>query len=281
MDNRSSGQILLITLLVLTVAMTIALSVIGRSRTSVNTSTDVAESARAFSAAEAGIEEFLKTGAANGNAQTLAGAPASYTTSMQVISATGPYAFPNRTTRGDTETLWMVNHDPTDPTGVKLLEQKTYLGPSIDVCWKGPTPPAISVTILYKKAGAYLSAKAAFDSQGARGDNFTAAGALTAGCGQPGNTVYKQTITFTNFGVDQNAAVNPAIILALRIHPFFSDADIFVDSGANALPSQGSNISATGTTGTGITRKIQVAQEYRSPPSIFDNAVVSQSAFSP
>ena len=56
------GQVLLLTLLVLSVATTVVLSLIGRATTDVAISNQIAESQRAFSAAEAGIEEMLKTG---------------------------------------------------------------------------------------------------------------------------------------------------------------------------------------------------------------------------
>lgn len=57
--NFESGQVVLILLLVMTVALAIGLSVVQRSLTDVSSSTKTEQSSRAFSAAEAGIEKAL------------------------------------------------------------------------------------------------------------------------------------------------------------------------------------------------------------------------------
>lgn len=56
----SPGQIALVALLVMVVLLTVGLAVVSRSVTDIRISKETAESARAFSAAEAGIEEALK-----------------------------------------------------------------------------------------------------------------------------------------------------------------------------------------------------------------------------
>ena len=56
------GQVLIIILLVMLVGMTIGLSVLGRTTTDVSSTTKIEESARAFNAAEAGIEETIRVG---------------------------------------------------------------------------------------------------------------------------------------------------------------------------------------------------------------------------
>lgn len=57
---KEKGQIILILLLVMTVALGVGLSIIQRSLTDISTSTKVEQSSRAFSAAEAGIEKAIK-----------------------------------------------------------------------------------------------------------------------------------------------------------------------------------------------------------------------------
>lgn len=59
LDFNQSGQILIIMLLVIVVVLAIGLSVVGRSNTEVSTATQIENSARAFSAAEGGIEHIL------------------------------------------------------------------------------------------------------------------------------------------------------------------------------------------------------------------------------
>jgi hypothetical protein len=58
--NRQSGQVALIILLVMVVVLTVGLSLISHSVTDISISKDEEEAMRAFSAAEAGIEEALR-----------------------------------------------------------------------------------------------------------------------------------------------------------------------------------------------------------------------------
>jgi hypothetical protein len=60
-NKKKSGQIALIVVLLMVVILTIGLSLISRSITDVRISQDEKEALRAFSAAEAGIEEVLKS----------------------------------------------------------------------------------------------------------------------------------------------------------------------------------------------------------------------------
>ena len=64
--KRQRGQTLLIVLLLLAVVLTIALSIASRSITDINVSIKEEEAARAFSAAEAGIEQALIGGPVSG-----------------------------------------------------------------------------------------------------------------------------------------------------------------------------------------------------------------------
>lgn len=270
MHHRSSGQILLITLLVLTVGMTISLALISRTRTDVTINNEIEDSARAFSAAEAGIERALQSGLSiqDGNVGELA----SFNTTVTSIGeVTGSYTYPQKTLQGNVETLWLVNHDAN---GV-IDETRVYTSNTIDVCWIGTTPPALSIGVLYKRVNSYLMAKAAFDPSGRGG--FADAGGLTDGCGQ--TNVYKQTITFSALPVVPAINVASDTLLAIRIRPIYADANIFINSLGDQLPSQGDTITSTGITGSGITRKVIVARQFRSAPSIFDAAVVSQTNF--
>lgn len=58
--RKNSGQVTLLVLLVMVVLLTVGLAVVSRSVTDIRISKETEESARAFSAAEAGIEEALK-----------------------------------------------------------------------------------------------------------------------------------------------------------------------------------------------------------------------------
>ncbi len=267
--NKQSGQIALISLLVLMVATTVGLSLIARSTTDVSVTRNVEESSRAFSAAEAGIEEGLKSGIAS--ADTLDSAlGVKYNVAVTPVGGSAsPFEFPQKTLKQDTETVWLVNHDPS--TGL-IVETPTYTVNTIGVCWSSESPnPAVAVSILYRKfGGSYQVAKAAYDPD-SRSNNFSAAAA--GGCTT--NTAYSATMTFSDLGITPASDT----LIALRIRPVYSGARIAV-APAQVLPEQGSRIESTGTSGSDVNRKIVAYKQYRAPASLFDYAVYSEGSFS-
>lgn len=270
MSNQKpqEGQVLLISLLVLSIATTVALSLISRSTTDVTISNQISESSRAFSAAEAGIEEALKSGVGTSGAQVLT-AGISYSVSKADIGGSaGVYVFPKKISPGATETLWLVNHN-ADGT---LIETPTYTAGTIDVCWSSETvTPAMIISVVYKTAGGeYRVAKGAYDPNGTRRatNNFSSVTASDGGCGAGTGTTYKQTISLVGFDT----------LLMLRLQPLYADTNLAVNA-SSALPLQGSKIESTGTSEGGLARKIVVYQQYRSSPSVFDSVIYSQGAF--
>ena len=267
-SHKESGQVLLISLLVLSIATTVALSLISRSTTDVTISNQISESSRAFSAAEAGIEEALKSGVGTSVPQVLTAGVSYNVAKADIGGAAGAYVFPKKISHGTTETLWLVNHN-ADGT---LIETPTYTAAAIDVCWSQETTiPAMIVSVFYKTAaGGYRVAKGAYDPNSARAltNKFSAPTSLTGGCGD-GTTTYKQTITFT---------AEMDTLLMLRLQPLYADANIAITA-SGALPIQGSKLESTGTSEGGLARKIVVYQQYRSPPSIFNSVIYSQGSF--
>ena len=274
--GKQSGQIVLITLLVLTIATTVALSLIARTTIDTTITNNIEESSRAFSAAEAGVEEALQSGVGSGGTRVLTGSTASYNVTVAGIGgAAGVFEFPQKTISGATETLWLVNHDGSGA----LIESPTYTSSYVDVCWSSETTtPAIVATLLYKESsdGSYRVAKGAYDPDGTRrsSNNFSAPTAVTGGCGAVTGTTYRQRITFSSL----SSSINPAVdtLLALRLRPVYSDSTFAIDTGGQILALQGKKIDSTGTTG-GTNRKIVVYQQYRSAPTIFDSVMYGRS----
>ena len=272
MDHRSrqSGQMVLVALLVLTIALTIALSVIGRTTTDVIITSDLEESARAFNAAEAGIEQALKSG--TGGAAVLSSGSSYATTVSAVGGAVGVYQFSQKTLRDVTETLWLVSHN-ADGT---LAETPTYTDASVDLCWSSEsTTPGLVVSVLYKQSGNYRVAKAAYDPDATRRatNNFSAPTAASGGCGNA--SMYQARLTFSDLGI------TPAVdtLLMVRVRPVYSETQLASEA-SQVLPLQGSRVESVGATGAGITRKVMVYRTYRSAASVFDNAVFSEGSFS-
>lgn len=283
-QKSQSGQILLITLLIMSIATTVALSLVSRTTTDVNISSQLEESSRAFNAAEAGIELALK--GASGSTGAI-GASDNYNVTVTGVGATQTYTLPNKTQAGTTETIWLVDHNAS---GVPVIAT-TYTKDTIDVCWSGETiTPAVIITVLYRKLSVYYTAKIAIDPLAARrngtapyspANNFSAPTATSNGCGV--STMYKKTIQLKNPGSElgsspPNPSANPLIML--RVRPVYSDTTIAVQGAAGStLPKQGNTIVSTGTSQSGTTRKIIVNQSYRAPSTIFDSVVFSQQSF--
>lgn len=269
---------LLITILVLTVATTVALSLIGRATLDLSMSNQLEESTRAFDAAEAGIESALKSGVSAANVTVATGV--TYSVNVNSIGGeTGVYQLNHKTTPGTTETVWMVNHD--DNTGGLIETPAAYTDNNLTVCWSQPEgsgpKAALVIGILYKEGtdNSYKMARVAADpDEASRNNNFNAS-VNTGGCGL---NYFQTTLTFSPALGMNLSGVSPDTLLALRIRPEYADTNIAV-SGATAIPKQGNVIESTGNTGTGVARKVLVYQQYRSAASIFDSVIYSQTNF--
>lgn len=262
MGKNQSGQVLLITLLALAVATTIGLGIIGRSSTDVSISNRIEESARAFSAAEAGIEQALVSGEDIGATVLTPGV--NYSVNVTTLGGAGPYQFPNKTQVGNVETLWLAPYDPA--TGI-FDEANAFSGNSVNVCWsQEAVVPAVLISIFYKTAGNLQVARGAYDPA-SRSNSFASVGAPGEGCGQSG--VYFQQISLA-------ALETP---LMMRIAPVYSSALFYLDPGGVALPLQGTRVESIGETATGVTRKIVAFQEYKTPSVIFDSVIYTPGSF--
>lgn len=281
--TRQSGQVVLITLLVLTIATTVALSLISRTTTDTTISAQAEESSRAFSAAEAGIEEALKNGVSIASTALVGSSGVQYQVSVSSIggNAAGVYELPKKTTKGTTETVWLISHlaDGSLDEGNSL--NKNYRAATIDVCWsKEADIPALAVTLLYKESTGvsdpYRTAKIAIDPDPVRSssDQFDP-NYDTPGC-DGSNNEYRKTLTFNTLSPTLDWASDT--LIALRLRPLYSDTKLSVDAGAIVLPQQGKSIESIGSTSTGTNRKIVVYQQYRAPATIFDAALYSQGA---
>src|SRR3972149_4690052 len=108
--ERQKGQVLLIVVLVMIVALTVGLSLISRSVTNLRTSTEEAESQKALAAAEAGIEQALKSGTAPAG-ENLGSNKTTYSTNVTALSGTkfmvnGGNSVP----RDDGADVWLSNY---------------------------------------------------------------------------------------------------------------------------------------------------------------------------
>lgn len=276
MDNKylmyQKGQVVLITLLVLATATTVALSLTTRASTDVKLTSQIEESSKALSAAEAGIEQALESG--TGSTGTISSINSDYDVSVNTLGgSSGIYSVPNATLVGETETIWLVEHN-TDGT----LKESTSYDPSksLILCFSKSNPePAVVVSVIYKSLGSYYMAKGAFDPDTDRQllNNFSNPDLVDGVCGDV--SMHRQTIDFSlGFNIPAGST-----LLAVRLQPIYTSSQFRIDSGLNTLPPQGNVVVSSGTTTSGVSRKIIVYQQYKGAPSIFDAVVLSKNAF--
>jgi len=274
--KENSGQIVLILVLITVVGLTIGLSLISRTITDVRISTQIEQSGRAFSAAEAGVESALKGAVAGGPTGTVTfpGVSASYNVA-NIGGEVAPLSFP-LTAVGSTQTVWLADHKSD---GIDLDENSTYpVGSTFTICW-GTDPnknPALLLSLYYKDTATniYKVAKLAYDPIPGR-SNFYPKDDNVNSCSN--NYRYKKTLSATGIPPGDGFGISSSntILLALRIQPVFDDTAIAIVPTAS-IPVQGKLITSIGQTATGVVRKIQVTQGYQVLPTLLDFALFSE-----
>lgn len=260
--NGSSGQVVLMLVLITIVGLTIALSLISRTVTDIRISSQIEQSGRAFSAAEAGVESALK-GAAVGPTGTvsLSNASASYAVT-QLGGNANNLIFPV-TAPGIAQTVWLIDHNSDgtiNESGSSYAAASTF-----DICWGTDpnTTPAIILSLFYKRGTTYKVVRGAYDQNAAaRGNNFAAVESGGSDyCGS--NYRFRKIITPTS--VSDFELLGSDKLLFLQVQSVYENTTMALKPSAS-LPNQGKIITSTGQTDTGVIRKIQVIQGYNVLP---------------
>lgn len=280
--KNQKGQIVLILVLMTIVGVTIGLSLISRTIQDVRISSQIEQSSRAFSAAEAGIENALKYSSAGtsytGNIN-VGGTSSSYQSRVENIGGTAGgstlVSF-GLTDVNQSQTIWLADHTP----GGDLIETPVYpLGQPISICWQtGATVPAAIITLYYKDGTNYYVVKGAYDPLLVRrGSNLFRPPDASGNCGVSGYN-YQVTITpSTVSGSNYQVFSSNSILLFVKVMMLYGNSSIVARSSTtNSFPSQGKQITSVGQTTTGVTRRIQVMQGFKTLPSPLDFAVFSQ-----
>lgn len=268
-----SGQAIVLVLLSLSVVLTIVLFGLSRSVGNIATTTQQSDSVRAFSAAEAGIENALITGA--GTQGNIGGA--SY--NVQVISqGTTSYNYNPPLSSGETLTLWFVSHN-ADGKLVCSTEKPCYTGQFLNVYWGVPgtaanvaITPAIEITVYYAinrtaaLAGDFSSvqvARATYDPNTARQSSnyFGSAGAGAAVDGK--SYAFGKTINWA----DISPSINSNGLLFAKVRMLYNSVaqPVGFTVGSGTLPGQGLEIVSQGSVNSGATtsnRSVYVFQSW-------------------
>lgn len=282
MKNRysQSGQVLLLVLLAMAALATMTLSIVSRSVSEVAVTTNEEESLRAFSAAEAGVEEALVNPTIGTTIVKDLEAPlpsggveiSSYSANIENYP-TDPtrFPYPFELLSGETASVWLVTRE-----GDNILPctgNVCYTG-DVTLCWGkvgAPQPPAIIASVLYDTAGGYTVAPVAFDDDASRRstNNFSPAG---------GNcTISGQAYRFSA-SIDLSTLVPGGTPILMRVAMLYNETTphLFgVQTGGGNLPRQGRVVSSEGQSGE-ATRKIDAFLLNAEMPFIFDGALYSE-----
>jgi hypothetical protein len=282
--KHESGQALVLILLSLSVVLTIILYILSRTVTDVAISSRQEESVRAFSAAEAGVEQALIIGTGSSSAIGDATYNASVTGFSQGVQ---DFPYPVLLSSGDSATTWFIGHDSDG----NLTTTGAFTGTQMKVCWGNPgtgsgatTTPAIEISIYYESIPESISsvkvARAVFDPNAGRTATNSFTLADNSPCQIAGNSyAFQKTISFTSLGVPVGSYENPGGLQFARVKLLYnSDVPHVVGTtvnfaGNSVLPSQGISITSTGVAG-GSNRKINVFQGWAESPFASNSLLV-------
>lgn len=292
MKDNQTGQIIIVMLLTMLVALSVGLVVTQRSITDVTTSTQTEQASRAFSAAEAGIERAISLGdAAIGT--TLA--PIKEEELGNQASTSEVKASSDLPTTMDEA----LEYPPINKESVAhfwLSDPKTlasfYTAPTIELYFgnKDQTPPlpAVEVNIITNDNGVYRSNKRYYDSDPARaGNGFITVTSSGSGVSAP-KTFDPLTFTIKSsdfaFRVSGIPIADTPCTLALGCYPVLARVRILYSSTnqkvalgpapSSRLPGQANVYSSIGRSGLSEKKVVHFRQRLV-PPVFLDFAIFS------
>lgn len=310
---HNSGQALLIILLVMAVALTIGLSVIARSITDIAISHKEEEAARAFSAAEAGVEQALLLASCPSTPPCDVTPPTVSTGTITALRldtiVSGDkksFVHPQSLAAGESASIWLVPHNTSGDDLIKNSNgdlifcdsnNHCFTGNQLQFCWgkagtesdtgKIATWPALEVMVIRKTASGadlYKIGRGTYDPNSTRRDTnkFSAPDSGTCTVSGQGFAFTKTVNLSSDLGVTQRSStssLNGPLVARVRL---FYNSDqthplaVYASdcSGNGCLPQQGTKVLSTGTSGN-ASRKLEVYKLYADLPSIFDYGVFS------
>lgn len=253
LPEKQAGQALLIILLVMVVGLTVSLGLLFRTTTDIKLSREFEESSRAFSAAEAGVEESLRSALASGGGEIAAGVSFNFIAN-EATGGSKVFSL-GKLEKENAGTVWLAEHGDLSPV---------YTASEITLCWKEANSdvPYMEAIVLYQDGSDYKVSRELYEPLLVPGTGDD--------CDDIGNLLYpyKTDITLPTLGT----------LLVLRLKPVGGDAFVAVDPpesvSGNSLSSQGREIISTGTAGDTV-RKVRVVKSFPVWSEIFDYVLFS------
>lgn len=257
-DNR--GQVVLVMLLFMAVAMTVGVTLAEKTVTDSKISHREEVSTKTFNATEAGIEEALRgilAGQLTPTPFTLDNV--SVSTQINRLNTGQDFAYPEAFEAGEYGLFWLREHN-ADGT---LNEAAGYSNNIINVCWNGDV--AVEIMFFYKDTSTakYALARYSYDPNGVR--------RLENGFSAPSSSC--SDLGMTHFAGLTGLTTNKTPLL-LVIRPFYDSTELGVDGNAD-LPAQGYEVISSGSRES-VSRKIKVNWTWRAPLPLFFEGVYSK-----
>lgn len=288
--SSQSGQVILILLLVITIGLGVGLSVIQRSISEVSTSTKIEESSRAFSAAEAGIEQTLARLSQGQGSQDV---NFSENQSKAKIDISGSVPASNQIfelpaiSKESVAQAWLAT-PATAPDAASVY----YDQPNLDVYWgdiNANPKPAIEVSVLYLQGGDIKRKAFYFDPNSARtppnGFTLVSCTNVKKDTSLGSNRDFACKATLSGLGSADLGAGR--VLMLARARVFYTNTTHQVafaplggpcgGSPSCSLPLQATVIVSTGTSGQ-TERRVQLVRQDNFVPFFFDYAIFSLAA---
>lgn len=280
MRDAQRGQILLIVVLTMIVALTVGLSIAARIVTELKLSKQNEESQRAFQAAEAGIQQTLERQASI-NTPILLDNNAQFSTLYEADS--GPAIVVNNGLEVDQSVgadVWLSDYSP-DPTELFLNPMGNGNPVNITIYWGSPTQtscvtaageasaPAIEVSLLKGPISNPTIERNIFEAAGCNRLNNAVQGTTAGGPYVLRGTTFRNSANLTFNGSSLSNG------LIMKVIPVYNSSVIGFQSSIS-FPPQGSVVTSTGTSGDTV-RKVIYYQSYpQLPLEVFPYSILSQ-----
>jgi hypothetical protein len=264
--QSQSGQALLIVVLAMVVALTVGLSVVSRSIVNLRNSQQEINSQKALFAAEAGVEQSIKSGTSisGGNFST---SSTTYDTAISTISGALEFLLNgnNKVSQDDAMYIWLTPYS-IDSTQLFLNANRwAPSGGSLDIYWGNSSTvcnnAALEIAVVLGSREVPVVKRYVYDPCSPGGldraskNNFSQPTSIPGGHPISGIKLYsKVTIPITNG-------------FLVRIVPLYADSYVGA-FGTPQLPPQGAIITSTGKTDNNtVQRRLDVFQGYPELPA--------------
>lgn len=269
-QHKKQGQVLLITVMLLAVALTIALTISYSSRVETQITKLKEEQKKALNAADAGVEKLLNSNETNITLSELGDDFSGIEGTAEAQTTQGKDFVTPLIAKDKQYTLYLTRYDPDSKTLSTNNDDyyngslTFYFGSEPGDC-SSKTSPAIELTLI---SGSPASIQRWTMDPCGNIDGINKTAVTTGSYNYPQNNdlfpavnfFYKQTSAITITGADK-----PKLLM---IRSLFEATKVGVEGSVN-LPIQGKIITSTATTQEGVTKKIRVFQSYPQIPSNF------------